>query len=236
MSWKDLFVNGDVNTEAKNQQPKQEATTTTKFPTTTNSTPASNNIFGFSMSQTQPQTSTFTGGQVSTEHLEKALEIYQKGFDSLNQAGYDFYEFYQAVVHGGIDNPQIYSMAYAMGYGMDKTISKDKLLQQADFYLSEIRKVYSDNVAKGNSKKESLLAQKSSENQALSSELDLMRQQMEALKLQIQDRENKLSAIDGKYSPMISDVESKLSANEAANAQIVQTIQQVKNGIFNNLK
>ena len=233
MSWKDLFVNGEGNptNETKKEEPKQE---TTKFPNVGSVTNTISNVFNFP-TQTQ-QTPTFTGAQVSTEHLEKAQEIYQKGFDSLNQNGYDFYEFYQAVVHGGVDNPQIYSMAYAMGYGMDKTISKDKLLQQADFYLNEIRKVYTDNVSKGEGKKQSLLAQKNSENQALSNELELMRQQMEAFKLQIQDRENKLSAIDGKYQPQIADVDSKLSANEAANAQIVQSIQQVKNGIINNLK
>jgi hypothetical protein len=35
---------------------------------------------------------------------------------------------------------------------------------------------------------------------------------------------------------MISDVDSKLVANETAKGQIVQKIEQVKNGIINNLK
>jgi hypothetical protein len=35
---------------------------------------------------------------------------------------------------------------------------------------------------------------------------------------------------------MISEVDSKLMANETAKNQIVQKIEQVKNGIINNLK
>jgi hypothetical protein len=166
----------------------------------------------------------------------KATEVYQNGFDSLNQAGYDFYEFYQAIVQGGIDNPQLYPMAFTMANAMDKTLTKDKLVQSADFYLNEINKVYSDYVAKGNTKKEELTIQKNNENQALVNELSMMEQQMEALKTQIQDRQNKLNAIDTKYGPMISEIDSKILANETAKTQITNSIQQVKNGIINNIK
>jgi hypothetical protein len=64
----------------------------------------------------------------------------------------------------------------------------------------------------------------------------MMEQQLEALKTQIQDRQNKLNAIGGKYEPMISDVDNKIVANETAKNQIVQSIEQVKSGIINNLK
>jgi hypothetical protein len=168
--------------------------------------------------------------------LVKAIEVYKSGFDSLNQNGYDFYEFYQAITQGGVNNPQIYPMAFTMANAMDKSVTKDKLIQTADFYLSEINKVYNDYVAKGNGKKQDLITQKNNENQALVTELSMMEQQLEALKTQIQDRQNKLNAIGGKYEPMISDVDNKLSANEMAKNQIVQSIEQVKTGIINNLK
>jgi len=66
--------------------------------------------------------------------------------------------------------------------------------------------------------------------------LSMMEQQMEALRTQIQDRQNKLNAIDSKYGPMINEIDSKISANEAAKTQITNSIQQVKNGIINNIK
>lgn len=204
-----------------------------KFPTSeTTSTPS----FTFPQA-TQQAAPIFTPNVgVTQEHLEKTLELYQQGFDSLNQPGYDFYEYYQAVVSAGIDNPQIYQMAFTMASAMDKTISKDKLIQQSDFYITEITKVHTNYVEKGNTKKEELIQQKTHENQSLVGELDLMKQQLEALKTQIADREHKLQAIDGKYGPKLQEIEGKLAANDLAKEKVVKSIEQVKNGIIINLK
>lgn len=242
MGFKDLFIVSDENEKA-NETPQAETvkpTTTTKFPTSTPQVEESGSIlgvFGFGKSEHEVATpSPMPTASVSNEHMEKALELYQKGFDSLNQPGYDFYEFYQAVMQAGPTNPQIYAMAFTMATAMDKTISKDRLVQQSDYYLTEIGKVYNDYVAKGTAKREDLLAQKKHENESLVGELSLLRQQLEAITTQIADRENKLSVIDVKYAPMVGDVESKISANEIAKNKVVQSIEQVKQGIINNLK
>jgi len=235
MGLKDLFIVSDENA---NDQPKQEAvkptTSSTKFPTSeTIEEPSSIfSAFGFGKTET-PAPSMPT--QASNEHLEKAFELYQKGFDSLNQPGYDFYEFYQAVMQAGPTNPQIYAMALTMASAMDKSITKDKLVQQSEYYLAEINKVYQDYNSKGLSKKQDLTTQKQNENESLVGELSLLRQQLEAIQTQIADRENKLSVIDVKYAPMMVEVDSKLSANDMAKNKIVQSIEQVKNGIINNL-
>jgi len=238
MGLKDLFIVSDENAN----EPKQEAVTptpsTTKFPT---STPTNEDgggllsVFGFGKSDETPSQPT-TPTSVSNEHLQATLELYQRGFDSLNQPGYDFYEFYQAVMQAGPTNPQVYTMGFQMASAMDKTITKDKLIQQSDFYLAEINKVYNDYNSKGVTKKQNLLTQKQNENEALVSELNLLRQQLEAIRTQIADKENKLSVIDVKYAPMVSEVDSKIGANEMAKNQIVQSIEQVKNGIINNIK
>ena len=241
MGFKDLFIVSDENEKA-NETPQVETVkptstaATTKFPTSTPQVEESGSILGvFGFGKQEHEVATPTAS-VSNEHLEKALELYQKGFDSLNQPGYDFYEFYQAVMQAGPTNPQIYTMAFTMASAMDKTISKDRLVQQSDYYLTEIEKVYNDYVGKGNSKREDLLAQKKHENESLVGELSLLRQQLEAITTQIADRENKLSVIDVKYAPMVGDVESKISANEIAKNKVVQSIEQVKQGIINNLK
>lgn len=228
MGWKELFIADEENSNDKPTQEKPVENTQTKFPTNTN------NTFPTYTAPTTPVQ--FNSSQVPQEYLAKAIEVYKSGFDSLNQNGYDFYEFYQAITQGGVNNPQIYPMAFTMANAMDKSVTKDKLIQTADFYLSEINKVYNDYVAKGNGKKQDLITQKNNENQALVTELSMMEQQLEALKTQIQDRQNKLNAIGGKYEPMISDVDNKIVANETAKNQIVQSIEQVKSGIINNLK
>ena len=162
MGLKDLFIVSDENA---NEQPKQEVvkptTSATKFPTseTTEEPSSIFSAFGFGKTET-PTPAPSMPTQVSNEHLEKAFELYQKGFDSLNQPGYDFYEFYQAVMQAGPTNPQIYAMALTMASAMDKSITKDKLVQQSEFYLAEINKVYQDYNSKGLSKKQDLTSQK----------------------------------------------------------------------------
>lgn len=243
MGLKDLFIVSDENSENKPvQEPvKQAAPSTTKFPSSTpkaeetNSNPFSS--FGFGSNPTPTPTPTYQAApSVSNEVLAKTLEMYEAGFDSLNQPGYDFYEFFKAVMAGGVDNPAIYGMAFGMGSAMDKSITKDKLLMQSDFYITEINKVYNDYVAKGNGKKQEVISQKNHENESLVGELNLMRQQLEQLQVQIADRENKLSVIDSKYGPVLAEVETKIAANDLAKQKIVGSIEQVKNGIINNLK
>jgi len=228
MSFKKLFIVNDEKSDDKQVQ-KQEvkptvAQQTSNFPS-----------FGFSSAPAPAQPSIDTS-TVSNEMFNKALEIYENGFDSLNQPGYDFYEFFKAVIQVGVDNSQTYPMAYAMATAMDKTITKEKLLSQSDFYVSEINKVYNDYVTKGNAKRQEIINQKNHENQSLLGELELMRQQLEALQTQMADRQSKLSAIDVKYGPLINEVEGKLSANDMAKQRIVSSIEMVKNGIINNLK
>jgi hypothetical protein len=238
MGLKDLFIVSDENA---NDQPKQEVvkptTSATKFPTieTTEEPSSIFSAFGFGKTETPTPVHSMST-QASNEHLEKAFDLYQKGFDSLNQPGYDFYEFYQAIMQAGVNNPQVYPMALTMASAMDKSISKDKLVQQSEFYIAEINKVYNDYNSKGLAKKQDLMAQKQHENESLVNELSLLRQQLEAIRTQIADKENKLSVIDVKYAPMISEVDSKIGANEMAKNQIVQSIEQVKSGIINNIK
>jgi hypothetical protein len=233
MSLKDLFI---VNNDKPVKKEPSKATSKLKFPTGESSnseeTPSKISNFGFGKSVTP----SVNADEVSEEHLNKAIEIYQNGFDSLNQGGYDFYEYFQTVSQGGITNPQTYKMAFAMGTAMDKSVTKAKLLQQSDFYVSEINKVYNDYVTKGNAKKKELVDQKIRENQSLVGELDLMKDQLEALKTQIQDRENKLASIDDKYFPKISELDSKLAANDIAKNKVIESIELVKEGITNNLK
>lgn len=235
MSLKDLFI---VNNDKPVKKEPSKVNSKLKFPTAEDSsnseeTPSKFAGFGFGKPSFTPSVNS---DEISEEHLNKAIEIYQNGFDSLNQSGYDFYEFYQAVTQGGITNPQSYKMAFAMATAMDKSVTKTKLLQQSDFYVSEINKVYDDYVNKGSTKKKELIDQKNHENQSLVGELNLMKEQLEALTTQIQDRENKLASIDGKYSPKISEVDSKLAANDIAKNKVVESIEQVKQGITNNLK
>ena len=119
---------------------------------------------------------------------------------------------------------------------MDKTLTPAALISQAQFYVDEIMKSYQDTITSGNSKKQELISQKDIENQSLIQELGYMKEQMENMKAQIQEKENKLKLIGSKYEPQINEIDSKLGANDIAKNQLIQSIEQVKSGIINNLK
>lgn len=248
MGLKSLFIVSDENPDDKPENKKVETKTTTKFPNETTSFPIEEPSSGstvsswFGSSTPAPKVETFTPtfsnepNGATVDQLEKANSQYQQGFDSLNQDGYDFYEFYQAIISAdAVNNGQMYKMAFTMAVAMEKTITKDKLVGQSEFYSSEIEKVFQDFVNKGNAKKQSIIEEKNHETQALSGELDLMEQQLEALKTQIADRRNKLSVIDSKYGPKLIEIEGKLIANNIAKTNLVGKIESVKQGIKNNL-
>lgn len=232
MGLKSLFF-----TDAESKEEKVDKVTQVEPETTfPNKFPVSESL----KTQTYFPTSTTTSAPFDVPdnaHLDKVVEMYEKGFESLNQNGYDFYEYFQAITSsGGADNPQMYQMAMTMGVAMDKTMTKTKLVSQADFYINEINKVYSHYVSSGNAKKQELVTQKNFENQNLSSELSNLREQLEALTNQIKSKENQLSLIDNKYQPTINEIDSKLRANETAKNKILSAITKVKDGINNNIK
>jgi hypothetical protein len=234
MSWKDYFINSETkNTEVNSSEQKTNVQNevATKFPDTKTQT---NNNFSFSqVSQHAEKQSSLT---ISNELASKFFDAYENAFEKLNQDGYDFFEFFQTVMHGDINNNQTYVMAFGMGKAMDKNLTKEKLLSQSDYYINELMSLYNKNVAEGNQKKQDLINKKTSENQNLTSELSSLKQQLEGIQIQIQDREKKLSLIDSKYEPQITERDSKLMANDYAKNKIISTIETVKQGINNNLK
>lgn len=165
------------------------------------------------------------------EHLAKFTQMYQAKLDEQNSTAYDFYKFFKGVISIGIDNQQAYQMALSMASAMDSSVTKDKLIAQADTYINELTKTYSQYVANGNAKKEDYLKQKTDENQALSTDLTNLKAQVEALNSQIMERQTQLSMIESKYQPLLSTVDGKLKANDAAKNDLVGKLTKVKNNL-----
>lgn len=168
-------------------------------------------------------------------HLDKIMKMYEEGFDNLNQDGYDFYEFFKAVVQVGADNPAMYKMAFSMAQSMDQSVTKASLLSQAQFYISEITTVYNGYVANGQTKKNQTLADKENEESSLKQELVDIDAEIQRLSLLKRQKESELSTIDGKYANELTDVECKLLANDMAKDKLVNAINTVVNGINANI-
>lgn len=234
MKLKDLFVinnGGDKKTETvvPTAEPVKVASvnqpvSTTTFPTQT--APVVN----------IPQPVASLQNPSCQPHLDKIVQLYETGFDGLNLPGYDFYEFFKAVISGGIDNPQVYAMAFSMGKAMDNNVSKDTLVTQSQFYIDEIMKVHKNYVENGTTKKNQLVSTKESERSQLVSELDSLKMQMEVISNQIVVKQTSLGDIDNKYSNDLLDIDCKLMANDVAKDRILSSINSVKQGLINNLK
>ena len=224
MSFKSLFV-VDENQSKQEEQvaPKQAATS---FPTAQPTFPSSAPVTSF------PTSAPAFTPQVQDEHINKFVEKYQATFDGLNQTGYDFYEFFNALIKtSGVDNLQMYQMALSMATAMDASITKEKLVSQADFYIGELNKVYNQFVNDGNTKKANLVNQKDSEKQSLTNDLTSLSQQLVSIQAQIAQKQEALSGIENKYSPLIAEVASKLLANDSAKTDLVNKISKVKNNL-----
>ena len=234
MGLKDLFfINNDE--EKKPETVAAAATEPVRFPGVNQAVNTTFPSATVSVTPT-PQVVASVENPSCQPHLDKIVQLYESGFDGLNQSGYDFYEFYKAVVSGGVDNPQVYAMALSMGKAMDGNVSKESLLSQSQFYIDEIMKVHTSYVENGTSKKNQLLTTKENERSQLSTELDGLKMQMEAISNQIVSKQTSLSEIDNKYANDLLEVDCKLMANDVAKDKILTSINSVKQGLTNNLK
>ena len=104
-NWKALFVNeedrsgekGPNRSESKSRATSfpEESKTSTKFPEPVNR-PAPDN------------------GIVDNNVLGTVVEMYEAGFESLNQPGYDFYEFFKAIKAVNNNDASVYKMAFTI--------------------------------------------------------------------------------------------------------------------------
>lgn len=227
-----------------NQAGKKEEKFVSKFPetidaavTTFPSGQASNSQTPFMESSTAPTppVPTMNVPLECAPHMESIMKLYENGFASLNQPGTEFYEFFEAVVETGINDPKSYQMALKILSKSEKTMTKDTLVLQSQFYINELVKVHSKYNAEGLKKKGELLAGKDAEGEKLKGEIQIMREQIQSMKNQLSGKEVQLSQIDNRYLPKISEFDCKIMANDEAKNRITSTINNVVNGIKANL-
>lgn len=221
-NWKGLFVNNEEGNSEENTErnaPKQE-TSSTSFP------------------QSKP-ISTFPSdipkGAPNSSVLNNIVEMYESGFDSLNQPGYDFYEFFKAIKAVGSNDPNVYKMALTMAQSVDSKVSKTTLLTQAGFYVTEIDKVHKHYQEKGNAKKNEVHQDIKTKKENLSAEISNLEKQILEMQTKASNYKNELQNLDSTLLSETSGIDQKISANDMAKTKILETIQNVIDGIKNNL-
>ena len=179
----------------------------------------------------------------SNQYLAEIIEVYEKGLESINMPGYDFYDFYIAVKASGAENDAVYKMAFQMGKTMDKTITPQKLSSDAEYYISKLNEVYRTYSEKGTQKLSGLENELKTEKDRLSLEangiegdINKMRQQIMSLEQRLSEARSQLAQADGKYRPQQDVIKQKLQANDQAMKISVQKLNSIKEGILRFIK
>lgn len=172
------------------------------------------------------------------DSVNEVLEVYENGLDSINMPGYDFYEFYKSISSTGSNNVQTYNMAFQMAKTLDKTITAQKLLTDAEFYISKINEVHNQYVMQGQQKLNSIQEKKSAEKSSLNSEIEQgsmrlaqLRAELHELETSINNKRSTLAKIEEQYQPQEKLIREKMNANDTARSISIQKLNNIKQGI-----
>lgn len=210
-NWKSIFINENDDTASKE-----------------------NNV----QHQFQPQDNKFPdqipgnlSNQTVNPFMNEILAVYEKGFESLNVAGFDFFELYKSVLAVGVSNPQSYQMAFTMGKTISPDLSKQFLLDKASYYISEIEKVYTKYDTIGNTKKKDLNDSITKEKQNLSGAIADLETRILQMQQELEVKKADLQKIDYKNSEHFTEIQLKIDANNLAKHKILESINTVITGI-----
>ncbi|MFI8603654.1 hypothetical protein ACIGCP_04300 [Cellulophaga baltica] len=226
-NWKSLFVN-DENASKTTATKSEEKIDFPNEPTPTSSSTQ------FPQSSA-PQRSQVTSSNIDNAILNSVIEMYESGFESLNLPGYDFYEFFKAIKAVGSNDPNVYKMAFTMAQSVDAKVTKESLLDGANFYIKEINDVHEQYHTKGNAKKEEFQSSLLHQKETLSAEIAELEKQILQLQTQASDKKNQLNALENGTSTEMTDIEQKITANDIAKTKILEIITTVADGIKINL-
>ncbi len=220
-SFKNLFIKEDTEPEQEEEKPS--------FPV------SGSNPANFSHTSAPPSG--------SNPYLGEIIQVYEKGIESINMPGYDFYDFFLAIKAAGAQNEAIYKMAFQMGKTMDANITAQKLASDAEFYVSKINEVYQNYAQKGSQKLQGLEAEQKAERESLTNEAKALEADIHKLKQEIISMEQKLSEarsqltkVNEKFKPQEDVIKQKLLANDQAMQVSVQKLNSVKEGIMKYIK
>ncbi len=227
-NWKTLFVKTDEQDLEKPTTKNQESLS---FPLNSHS-PIVNQ-----------SSEAFTAMAINDPVVNEVLQVYEKGLDSINMPGYDFYEFYKAISSVGMAGEQTYQMAYQMARTMDNTVTPQKLLSDAEFYISKIGEVHGQYVSQGQKKLYALQEEKSSEKNKLTSEIDQaslritqLRSELQQLESEVNQKRTLLTKIDENVYPREKVIQEKMNANDLARKASIEKLNTIKEGIHRFIK
>jgi hypothetical protein len=189
---------------------------------TEDTSPAATAAATNSLNQPSPVTESPAGENVK----EMKLRIYQL-LESLNKPGCDFFEVWNAAIEMGDANSNNIKAAFTSLRYVDKSLTKEKLLETSDFYISSLKKVLDTETAKRQEEKDKLIKQKEQEKVALTTEISNIEQQIVALQNKLADIKQQSEGINEKYKLPVEMIEEKIANGHQSVSSVISEMQQV---------
>ena len=211
-NWKSLFIN-EEDSSKQDAKSNDVSSTLSKFPDTSgtfqpNIEVGNNNPF-----------------------LNEVFAVYEKGFESLNQTGFDFFEMYKSVISVGATNPQSYQMAFTMGKTINPELTKTFLLEKSNYYISEIQNVYSKYDATGKAKRKDLGDSILKQKETLVKNISELESKIAQLQAELSKSKTELEKVDENNSAKFNEFQLKIEANDLAKKKMLDSINIVVTGI-----
>lgn len=167
--------------------------------------------------------------------IDEINKLYEDGFNKLNKEGVDFYEFYQSIKVGGIDNVAAYPMAFNMCKGMNPNFTKESAIADGEDYIASIEDAYNKYSSSGENKLNEISLEKEEEESSLKTEVSELQDEIDRLSSLLKSKKGELNSIEGKYKDKINSITLKLDANKIVKSNFITNINKVITNIKNNL-
>jgi hypothetical protein len=173
----------------------------------------------------------YSANDTSNPFLGDVIAVYEKGFESLNSSGFDFFELYKSVMAVGATNPQSYQMAFTMGKTINPALTKEVLQEKARFYIAEIEKVHAKYDADGRAKQTGIDNTITAEKFNLTKTIEELEAKIVQLQNDLEAKKAELIKIDSGSREKYSEIQLKIAANNLAKGRILESINTVLTGI-----
>lgn len=179
----------------------------------------------------QPVHSETAQGNDLKEMKGKVLDLLEK----LNEDGIDFFEVWNAAADmGTIDATSIKAAFTSLKY-VDKSLTKEKLLNSGRNYAARIKEVIAQDVVQKENQKQGIQNNLVREKQSLEKEIGDLKAKIADLQQQLSAKEQSYKTLDGSYDSQLTDIDQKIRTGKAAVTEVVGDIEKALSIIEQNI-
>ena len=175
---------------------------------------------------TQP--ATFSGGTDSNE-VEEIKQKILAYVEKINKPGIDFLELYDALhsIENGITPQNIKFTFNNFFIASGKTLTKEYIIETANFYISEIQKLLEGDIQKKVQEKNTILNSMSNEKLSLEDAVKTLTSEIELKTKQLNEAKSRLAVIEGNYKPQLDTVDKKIRVGQLGLSAVVSDMQSI---------